>query len=101
MTLTVVTHSSGHDHHPPDGHPDRLLNARSASRADLVRVHDPRLVEAIFAASPAVGDVSIDADTWMSSGSLNAALHASGAAIDATRQVLEDGSGVAFAACRP
>lgn len=119
MDLSVFTHASGYDHRPPEGHPERVERLQAvdqaiassgltpvtpdqpASRTDLERVHVAAMIETIYAAVPAIGDAAIDADTWMSPGSLQAGLDAAGIAIAATKSVLKQGAGAAFAACRP
>ena len=72
-----------------------------AGRDALARVHDAAHIERVFSASPAKGHVSLDADTWMSPGSLNAALHACGGVIDGVDAVLDGEAEAAFIACRP
>jgi len=107
-------------HNPGAGHPERPLRLRAvmdaladagltsdlrsaglAERAVLERVHPASYVERIFAASPASGMHALDPDTTMSPGSLNAALRAAGAAIDAVRAVAAGEVERAFCAVRP
>jgi acetoin utilization deacetylase AcuC-like enzyme len=64
-------------------------------------VHPPAYVERIFAASPASGLRALDPDTAMSPGSLNAALLAAGAVIDAVKAVAAGEAERAFCAVRP
>ena len=70
-------------------------------RAVLERVHSPAFVEAIFAASPISGLVQLDQDTAMSPGSLEAALRAAGATVEAVRGVAAGEFDRAFCAVRP
>jgi acetoin utilization deacetylase AcuC-like enzyme len=72
-----------------------------ATRAQLERVHTPEYIEQVFAAAPRHGTVQLDADTLMSAGSLEAALHAAGAACAATDAVLHGDTLRAFCAVRP
>lgn len=72
-----------------------------AGRAAVERVHHPALVEAIFAAAPASGEVALDADTYMNAGSLPAALAAAGAGVAAVDQVLGGEAEAVFVASRP
>jgi acetoin utilization deacetylase AcuC-like enzyme len=107
-------------HNPGPGHPERPLrlravmdalsdaglasDVRSAERADraaLERVHPPAYVARIFDASPASGLCALDPDTSMSPGSLNAALRAAGAVIDAVKAVAAGDAERAFCAVRP
>ncbi len=121
MAIPVYTHPICLDHEPGPGHPEspsRLsavlralddpactnterIEAPLATREQLVRVHTPAMIEALFAASPAYGQVSLDADTAMSAHSLTAALRAAGAACAAIDAVLGDSQRRAFCAVRP
>jgi len=67
----------------------------------LARVHTPDYIESIRQASPAAGLIALDADTAMNPFSLNAALHAAGAAVLATDLVLAGTVNNAFCAVRP
>ena len=78
-----------------------LREPAEAPRAALERVHSPAYVDAVFAAAPAAGLVSLDPDTAMSPGSLKAALLAAGAVIDAVRGVARGDFDRAFCAVRP
>jgi acetoin utilization deacetylase AcuC-like enzyme len=121
VTTALYTHPDMLDHVPPPRHndrPERLqavlsalkdagdlrLEPRAApfvTRADLDRVHDPALVDAIFAQAPSEGLLRIDADTAMSPGSLTAARRAAGAVVDAVRSVARGEIARAFCAVRP
>jgi acetoin utilization deacetylase AcuC-like enzyme len=122
MTQRVVVTSLDHDRHDTGrGHPERPARLEAArqgvadaelgdalvtvkgdavERADLLRVHDPRYVDALeqFAAA---GGGALDPDTVVSVGSFETAILAAGcgpAAIDA----LEQGAGAAaFVVVRP
>ena len=125
MTLALYTHAemAAHD---PGGHPEREahperparlaavldaladsdldLDRRAASLADraaLERVHSARMIDAVFAAAPKRGVVQLDPDTAMSSGSLNAALRAAGAVVDAVQAVAAGEVDRAFCVVRP
>ena len=117
MTV-LITHPSSLQHATPDGHPEQIarieaittalarfdtldrMDAPEVTDAALLRVHPQRHLDAIAAASPASGTAQLDADTWMSPGSLSAARHAAGGAIAAVDTVLSNG-GNAFVATRP
>ncbi len=107
-------------HNPGPGHPERPLRLRAvmdaladagltsdlrsaglADRTALGRVHPPAYVERIFATSPPSGMRALDPDTSMSPGSLNAALRAAGAVIDAVKAVAAGDAERAFCAVRP
>jgi len=120
MSLALFTHPdmAAHDNGP--GHaerPERLaavlgalddsgmvLDRRAAAlaeRADLERVHTAAFVDLIFASAPTQGLRSLDPDTAMSPGSLNAAMRAAGAVVDAVRCVAAGEIERAFCAVRP
>ncbi|MEM7526618.1 MAG: histone deacetylase family protein [Pseudomonadota bacterium] len=122
MSLIVYTHPSSHRHVTPPGHPERVarietvdgvldgaeydgrLNRREAPAAPidaLKRAHDPEYVEAIISVAPPQGSISLDADTHMSVGSLEAAYHAAGSNIAAVDAVLGGEASAAFCAVRP
>lgn len=120
MKTLAITSRHGLDHLTPEGHPERVarleavmsglhgltgIERREASypapRDALLRVHDAAHVERVFSASPANGHVSLDADTWMSPGSLKAALHACGAVIEGVDAALDGEAEAVFVACRP
>ncbi|MEM1299806.1 MAG: histone deacetylase family protein [Pseudomonadota bacterium] len=121
MTLQIITHPSSHEHVTPPGHPERVARieridevlagdafaelpraeAPAATDADLIRPHSERYVQGIVAAAPSDGWVSLDADTHMSPGSLNAARHAAGSNIAAVEAVSKGDARAAFCAVRP
>ncbi len=75
--------------------------AREASDADLLRCHPQDYLDRIAAASPAEGWAQLDADTFLSPGTLRAARLAAGAAIRAVDAVLDGHAPNAFCAMRP
>jgi acetoin utilization deacetylase AcuC-like enzyme len=121
MTVALYTHADMLDHRPGAFHverPERLkavldaladasdlkLEARDApmiSQAALSQVHNPAYVEAVFDAAPAEGLLMLDADTFMSPGSLVAARRAAGAVVQAVRDVAAGQGARAFCAVRP
>lgn len=118
MTTALITHADGLNHVTPDGHPERVarlehvlhalqglelqrVSAPEAMDADLLLCHPQAHVDRIRAASPAEGYNQLDADTWMSPGSLVAALRAAGGAIRAVDMVLGGEAPNAFCATRP
>jgi acetoin utilization deacetylase AcuC-like enzyme len=121
MSVRLYTHPACFEHDPGDGHaesPARLravldaldaprfaalarVAAAHATRAQLERVHDSAYVDHVFASAPASGYARLDPDTVMSPGSLDAALHAAGAAAAATEAVLAGATRRAFCAVRP
>jgi len=118
MTTALITHPDCLKHETPQGHPEQVarlarvlaaLEGKVVTRAsaplvaedDLLRVHPKAYVDGIRAAAPSEGLVQIDADTWMSSGSLAAAHRAAGGAVRAVDMVLAGEAGNAFVATRP
>ncbi len=118
MDLIAYSSKAGFDHRPPEGHPERVERLRAvhaalaalkieardaprAERAQLERVHTPAHVDHVFASSPDAGETPLDPDTWMSPGSLEAALRAAGAGVAAVDAVMAGEAEAAFVACRP
>lgn len=122
MQTAYLTHSSCLKHEMGADHPesplrihaieDQLISsgllpylahdeAPEVSREQLLRVHSAAYVESVFAHSPASGLVYLDGDTAMNPFSLNAALHAAGAAVLAVDMVMEGRVENAFCNIRP
>jgi acetoin utilization deacetylase AcuC-like enzyme len=120
MSLALYTHAAMLDHRPGRGHvesPERLAavlaaidaaavdldrrEARAATRAELEAVHPAAYVDAVFAAAPAAGLAALDPDTFLSPGSLEAALRAAGACVQAVQAVASGEAERAFCAVRP
>ena len=118
MKTALVTHADCLNHVTPEGHPERVarlehilhaledldlmrVDAPLASDEDLARAHPASHIADIRSRAPADGHHQIDADTWMSPGSLTAALRAAGGAIKAVELVLSGDAPNAFAAVRP
>ncbi len=117
--LLGYTHPACLEHDTGPGHPecaDRLgavlealheafpwiewREAPRATRGQLLRVHDPRLLATVLAPHPP-GRVRLDPDTVVSPGSPEAALRAVGAGVAATEAVMHGEADVAFCAVRP
>ncbi|MBT8132352.1 MAG: histone deacetylase family protein [Gammaproteobacteria bacterium] len=77
------------------------LEAPVATPEQLCRIHDANYVESIFSRSLAHGLVHLDGDTAMNPHSLQSALLAAGAVIDATDRVLNADIDNAFCCVRP
>ncbi len=121
MVTALFSHSDCLDHVNPPGHPEqvarlvavaealaeasfdavRRVDAPLAADTDILRCHSVEYLDRVRAASPEVGFASLDADTHMSPGSLNAAYRAVGANIAAVNMVLAGEVRNAFVACRP
>ncbi|GGY41373.1 deacetylase [Bacterioplanes sanyensis] len=72
-----------------------------AKRADILRAHSPGYVEQLDLIQPQHGRIYVDEDTPMSPGSLEAAYHSAGAAVEAVDAVLRGQFRNAFVATRP
>ncbi|MBO9663818.1 histone deacetylase family protein [Dokdonella sp.] len=120
MSVAIYTHPSCREHDTGPGHPEspaRLaavlealaeprfaalprIEAPRATRAQLARVHAPALIEQVLDPD-APGWRPLDADTWMSPASAEAALRAAGAVVAAVDASLADPRRRAFCAVRP
>ena len=118
MTTALFTHIDCLNHLTPQGHPEQVarlshvlaaLEGRDLMRADapLATEDDLRLchpqahIDRVRGAVPAEGVMQLDPDTWMSPGSLDAALRGVGGALAAVDAVLGGQAGNAFVATRP
>ena len=77
------------------------IEAPLATREQLLRVHSAAHVEYILTSAPSEGVHQLDPDTFISPGSVEAALRAAGAAVAAGDAVLAGDAQHAFCAVRP
>lgn len=75
--------------------------APAATREQLRRVHTASYIESVFAQAPQTGLVYLDGDTAMNRYSLEAALHAAGAALQAVDLLMAGQAENAFCNIRP
>ncbi|HEV7718623.1 MAG TPA: histone deacetylase family protein [Arsenicitalea sp.] len=121
MTTLFVSQRNFESHVTPQGHPERpdriravnealerprfdALMRRDAPSGDLLLadlVHGPEYLSRLRAMRPAEGIAQIDADTFISSGSLDACATALGAGLSALDAVLLGEVDNAFCAIRP
>lgn len=118
MTTALITHKDCLSHVNPDGHPEQVarlehvlkalaslpllhVTAPLAAEDDLLRVHPAGYLADLRRNLPHERYFQIDADTWMSPGSLDAAFRAAGAVVRAVDMVLTGEADNAFAAIRP
>jgi acetoin utilization deacetylase AcuC-like enzyme len=82
---------------------DHLIHydAEKASKTQLTQVHSNEYVEWVFQHAPAEGMINLDGDTAMNKYTLNAALHAAGAAVQAVDLVMAGEVENAFCCIRP
>ncbi len=121
MTTLLISQPNFDSHRTPGGHPERADRIRAVedalgkshfdkllrrpapagdlSLADLV--HGPGYVKRLSAARPAEGIAPLDSDTFISSGSLDAASTALGGALAALDAVIMGEADNAFCAIRP
>ena len=121
MKMQIYTHPSFLRHDTGPGHPERIdrlkvlldlfkekpfsalpvAQAREAEIAWIARAHDKGYIEKIMDAVPDQGHAAADADTILSPGTGEAALHAAGAVCQAVDDVLDGKTTRAFCAVRP
>ncbi|HRM74237.1 MAG TPA: histone deacetylase family protein [Paracoccus sp. (in: a-proteobacteria)] len=117
MTL-LYTHPSGHSHVTPPSHPEQVArldavlgaldgldlprrDAPLADDADILRGHPPEYLAQLDRKTPDQGWAMLDADTYLSPGSVTAAPHAVGGICAAVDAVLAGEARNAFLAMRP
>ena len=118
MVTALISHEASLDHVTPPGHPEQVARMDAvwgalkgfdlmrvkvplAAEDDLLRAHPKSHIDAIKAAAPHEGWRSLDADTHMSIGTLQAAYRAAGGVLCAVDLVLDGKASNAFAAMRP
>ncbi len=122
MTTAYISHPLFFEHQSSNRHPecperldsiekklriDKLFDllqhhaAVRASHQEVSRVHTERLISELEHTSPKTGITYVDPDTYMNVRSLDAAWHAAGSAVLATRLVVEGTVSNAFCAVRP
>lgn len=118
MTTALFTHPDCLLHVEPPGHPEQADRLRAIERAlagrdllrrdapladetEVLRCHPARYLDRVKQAIPAQGWAQLDGDTYLSPGSLTAALRGVGGACAAVDAVLAGQAANAFVACRP
>lgn len=118
MSTALITHPDCLTHVTPHGHPEQVARLRSvldaleglpleqvmapkAQDEDIYLLHPQGHVNEIKDNIPQHGNVQMDDDTFVSSGSINAAYRAVGGALRAVDMVLADIVTNAFCATRP
>jgi acetoin utilization deacetylase AcuC-like enzyme len=118
VTTLVFTHDDCLAHVTPRGHPERVdrlhaverglaglgverLEASMGIDADVLRCHPARHLARVREAVPDAGFAQMDGDTFLSPGSLNAALRAVGGVCAAVDAVIAGQARNAFVGCRP
>ena len=121
MSLALYTHPDMLAHRPGFNHverPDRLaavmgalddasdldlerFEAEPVAVEDLLRVHPRRFIDLVLSSEPVTGRFSLDPDTHIAPGSVQAALRAAGGVTQAVRAVAAGHADRAFCAVRP
>ena len=122
MSTALFTHPACLEHDPGEWHPECPARLRAvlaaledetftpllrevapaATREQLMLAHPPGYIDAILATRPEAGEtIALDADTIMSAGSAQAALHAAGGAMAGVDAVMAGWARTAFVAVRP
>lgn len=118
MTVVIYSHADCTGHVTPPDHPEQVarlqaveqglaglaLRRESAPMAglqELMRCHPAAYVQRVLDAVPNEGWSQLDGDTWLSPGSLAAALRAVGGMAAAVDDVVEGRARRAFVAARP
>lgn len=118
--IEVITHNAFALHHVPEGHPERPDRIRHvwqaldedfadltqhqaplATAEDIARVHGDEYLETLTHQEPQDGLISLDADTFMGRGSLEASRRAAGGAVMAVDRVMTGQAERVFLAARP
>ena len=118
MPTALITHPDCLGHANPPGAPEQVarldyilraldgldlmeLAAPMARREDLLRVHDAAYVDSVPGMMPETGHAWLDADTYVSPGSLDAIYRAAGGPVRAVDAILDGEVHNAFCALRP
>lgn len=121
MTTLLFAHPSTLAHETPPGHPERVDRIKAINKAlaedrfrdlmrveaplgsddDIARAHAEEYIEMIRMSAPEEDWERLDADTFMSPGTLEAALRGVGASVAAVYAVFAGQAGNAFCAMRP
>ncbi len=119
--MRLYTHAACLDHDPGPEHPESPARLRAVLKAldhdrfaaldrveapratdvQLRRAHTASHVESMMHAAPTRGRRTLDADTFLSPGSVEAALHAAGAVCAAVDAACDGSASRAFCAVRP
>lgn len=121
MTTALITHLDCLSHVTPPGHPEQVarleyilkiledeafndlmrLEAPIGEEAEILRCHPESYMQKVRASVPDEGQASLDADTHVSPGSLDAALRGVGAVCKAVDLVMAGEAQNVFCAMRP
>ncbi len=118
MSTLIYHHDAFLRHETPEGHPEQVARMTAVTKglmgivaehreapiaddADILRCHPAHYLARLRDLAPASRTIALDADTWMSAGTMEAALRAVGGVSAAVDTVLSGTATNAFVACRP
>lgn len=121
MATVLISHSDCLKHITPENHPERVdrlisimdslknfkdpdlvrLDAPEGSETDILRVHPIEYLDNLKQKSPVDGFVALDPDTFMSAGSLSAAMRGVGGITKAVDLVMNNQANNVFVVTRP
>ncbi len=118
MSTLICHHDAFQRHETPEGHPERVARMAAVDRglagiaaerreapladdADILRCHPAHYLARLRDLAPTSRTVALDPDTWMSPGTMEAALRGVGGVCAAINAVLTGAATNAFVACRP
>lgn len=119
MSIIIIQHDECLRHKPGDKHPESPLRVKAvlsgldnlkglehlpapkATLEQITRVHPSQFWAELVDIEPSRGQVSLDEDTFLNKGSIDASLRGSGALCFAIDQILSDKAQRAFCAVRP
>ncbi|REG84979.1 histone deacetylase family protein [Marinomonas pollencensis] len=122
MTTAYITHNQCDKHDMGAAHPEspkrlgairdrliagqlldylRCIEAQAATRAQLAAAHSVDYVDTIFAKAPEQGQLEVEPETLLMPHTLEAAIHAAGAVVQAVDLVMKGAMDNAFCAVRP
>ena len=119
VVTLVLSHEDCKKHDPGEGHPERperytvafeaamrvpgvkFIEAPLAQPNQIIRVHNREYYESIISSEPDEGLSQLDPDTFVSKGTVGAALRAAGAGVHAVDLVINRSGLNAFCAVRP
>ena len=121
MATVFISHSDCLKHITPENHPERVdrlisimdslknfndpelvrLDAPEGSETDILRVHPIEYLDNLKQKSPVDGFVALDPDTFMSAGSLSAAMRGVGGITKAVDLVMNNQANNVFVVTRP
>jgi acetoin utilization deacetylase AcuC-like enzyme len=118
VSTLIYHHDVFQRHETPEGHPEQVARMAAVAKglsditaerreapiaddADILRCHPAHYLARLRDIAPTTRTIALDPDTWMSPGTMEAALRAVGGVCAAVDAVLAGTATNAFVACRP